>query len=597
MAILMGWANNANAQAYTFAAGQLSYTENFDGMGPTGTSYLNGWTAIRYAGTGAVGETLPLTTTDGSSNAGGVYNVGTVSAPDRSFGSLGSGSTIPRFGASFLNSTGSSITAIDLTGIMEQWRSGSSNTANEVYAFEYSLDATDLSSGTWVAATGFDLVEKITSSAVAAPLDGNLAENQTAISANIAALNWTPNSTLWIRWSDANDGGSDGICTIENLVMEVTTGTVVAEPEPTNYPTNFAATSAATSITASWADATGGQLPSSYLVKISKTTGITSPVDGTFVPDDLDLSDGSGAKNVPFGQQNYIFTGLEESTVYNLEIFPYTNGGTLVDYKTDGTIPSANATTQSNIIASKFDTDLAPWTQFSVTGDQLWVIDLTHGVNSSGCAKMSGYLAENFVNEDWLISPAIDLSNMNDTKMQFYSAFNYAGNPLSVLVSSDYSSGNPTTSGTWNDITSSAVFSPGAWAWTASGYINLGLANTNNVHIAFKYTSDLTAARTWEIDEVVVSGTGAVGFGEKEIAQKSSRIYPNPSSGWFNADMKEKSNFIITINNIQGAEVKSVEVNTQSARVETQGLNPGIYFVTIYNTKTGTPEVHKLVVR
>jgi len=593
ISLLIGWAINANAQAYTFITGQLSYTESFDAMGPAGTTYLNGWTAINSIG----GTVLVMKVTDGSSNTGAVYNVGTTGADDRSFGSLGSASTVPRFGASFLNNTGSSITTIDLSGIMEQWRSGSSNTVNEVTAFEYSLDATDLTSGTWVAVTGFDLVEKIISSTVAGPLDGNLADNQTSISANVTGINWTPNSTIWIRWSDVNDGGSDGICTIDNMVMTVTTGTTVTDPEPTNYPTSFTATPAAATITASWTDAIGAQLPAGYLVKVTKSSGITSPVDGTFEPDDLDFSDGNGAKNVPFGQQNYLFKGLEEGTVYNLKIFPYTNGGTLVDYKTDGTIPSANATTQSIISSTNFDTDLAPWTQFNVTGDQIWLIDLTHGVNASGCAKMSGYLAQNFENEDWLISPAIDLGNMNNTKLQFYSAYNYTGSPLSVLVSTDYSGGNPTSSGSWSDISASAVFSPGGWAWTPSGYINLGISNTNNVHIAFKYTSDLTAARTWEIDEVVVAGTAAVGITDKETAQKSSHIYPNPSNGWFNAEMAEKGNNNITITNAQGSTLKVIEVSDKSAKVETTELSSGLYFVTIYNAASGLKEVHKLIVR
>jgi hypothetical protein len=592
---LTGWAIRVNAQAFTFAAGQLSYSESFDGMGPTGTSCVNGWNAIRYAGSGTVGEVLVLGVTDGGSNTGAAYNVGTTGATDRSFGSLGSGTTVPRFGASFLNSTGSSITSIDLTGVMEQWRTGSSNTANEVYVFEYSLDATDLSSGSWTAATDFDLVEKIISSAVAGPLDGNSADNQTVIGATISNINWTAGSNLWIRWSDANDGGSDGICTIENMVMTVTTGTVVVDPEPTNYPSSFNASAAATSITGSWNDATGTQLPAGYLVKISKNLNIESPVDGTFEPDDLNFSDGSGAKNVAYGLQSYLFIGLDEGTVYTLKIFPYTNGGTLVDYKTDGSVPSATATTQDIISSTNFDTDLAPWTQYSITGDQVWLIDLTHGVNSSGCAKMSGYLAENFVNEDWLVSPSIDLSNMNNTLLHFYSAYNYNGSPLSLLLSSDYVSGNPTVSGSWTDISASAVFSPGAWAWTPSGYINLGMSNTSNVHIAFKYTSDLTAARTWEIDEVVVSGTGAVGVAEKETIH-TTRIYPNPCHAWFNAEISQKGNYILSISNAQGCRVKEIHVSDPSTKVETLDLKPGLYFITISNTATGLKEMHKLLI-
>ena len=49
------------------------------------------------------------------------------------------------------------------------------------------------------------------------------------------------------------------------------------------------------------------------------------------------------------------------------------------------------------------------WTGYTVTGDQVWEWD-TYGV-PPGCAKMNGYSGGAVANEDWLISPAIDLSN------------------------------------------------------------------------------------------------------------------------------------------------------------------------------------------
>src|SRR5262245_61309978 len=101
------------AQAFTFTSGNLTYNENFDSMG-TGSppSYVTGWTAVRAAGTGTALQTLTPATTDGSTNAGNVYSAGTAAATDRAFGTLASGTTIPSFGASFLNNTGGRITNI-----------------------------------------------------------------------------------------------------------------------------------------------------------------------------------------------------------------------------------------------------------------------------------------------------------------------------------------------------------------------------------------------------------------------------------------------------------------------------------------------------
>lgn len=594
--MLIASVERVQAQAFTFTSSQLEYSENFDGMGPAGTAYITGWTAIRAAGTGAVGAELTMAVTDGTANSGNIYNVGTTDAIERAFGSLASGSTVPSFGASYTNNTGSSIVQIELDGMMEQWRSGSNASVNEIFKFEYSLDATSLNTGTWISVPNFDLVEKIIASTVAGPLNGNLPENQTSISASISGINWTPGATMWIRWTDVNDGGSDGICAIDNLNMNVTTGTVVADPEPSNYPTSLSVSPLGLSIKASWTDATGAQLPSAYVVMISKNSTFTAPVDGVFMVDDLNLSDGAGVKNVAFGIQDYTFSGLEPATVYYINVYSYTNSGTLVNFKTDGTSPTGNAKTQALVQKFSFESkDLAPWTQFSVTGDQLWSVDTLHGLNNSYCAKMSGYAGGNLANEDWLISPALDLTFNADVKVQFYSAFNYDGTPLQFMVSTDYSSGAPSTA-TWTDISSNATFSVGGWVWTPSGFVSIGVA-TNNVHIAFKYTSDLAAARTWEIDEVVIVGNSGLGYKETPSMDSFSSIYPNPACNVLNVALNEMDKYQVSIYSLQGKLVYSEKCENQVSNFDISIVPAGMYLVTVENLLTNIKEVHKLIVK
>src|SRR5206468_2090941 len=101
-----------------------TYNENFDSMGSSSASYVPGWTAIRAAGSGTVGATLTPAISTGSDTGGNVYSVGSSAASDRAFGTLASGTTVPRMGASLKNSTGGTITSISLSGVMEQWRSG-----------------------------------------------------------------------------------------------------------------------------------------------------------------------------------------------------------------------------------------------------------------------------------------------------------------------------------------------------------------------------------------------------------------------------------------------------------------------------------------
>lgn len=198
------------------------YKENFDSMGASGTTFVTGWTAIRAAGSGTVGQTLTMVSDNGGANSGNVYNLGASVTPERAFGTLASGTTIPAFGASFINTTGSTISAVSISAVMEQWRSASTATVNEVISFSYSLDATSLSTGTWTVVSSLDLNEKLITTVTAAAVDGNVLDNQTNISGNITSLNWANGVTMWIRWVDANDTGSDGTYAIDNFEFNAT---------------------------------------------------------------------------------------------------------------------------------------------------------------------------------------------------------------------------------------------------------------------------------------------------------------------------------------------------------------------------------------
>nr|WP_276900860.1 lamin tail domain-containing protein [Pedobacter kyonggii] len=218
--LFLVFSNYLSAQV-SLTALNTAKSENFDGMTATGASTVAGWSAVKASGTNAatVGSALSLTVYTSSSNAGAVYNAGTAGAADRSLGSLASGSLVPRFGAAFQNNTGATVTSIDLSGVMEQWRTGSTATVNEKLNFEYSFNATSIAdvSATWLPLTGMDFNEKLTTTTAAAGIDGNLTANQTAISGSITAITWANGATLYIRWTDTDDLGSDGIYTIDDF--------------------------------------------------------------------------------------------------------------------------------------------------------------------------------------------------------------------------------------------------------------------------------------------------------------------------------------------------------------------------------------------
>jgi hypothetical protein len=392
---------------------------------------------------------------------------------------------------------------------------------------------------------------------------------------------------------------TSGQVSIDNITWTAFGGGT-PDPEPTNYPTSFAATGNGLSIHASWTDATGAQLPAGYLLKISTTNNITAPVDGTFVGDDLVLTDGNGCKNVIQGTQQYSFVGLNAATTYYLKVFPYTNAGSTVNYKTDGTVPSTTGRTQAILYQQTFGNGLAPWTQFSSLGDQVWVLDSIHGVAGSMCMKITGFVSatSTVANTDYLISPSMNIPSGSSPKLEFFSAMNYGtgSSGISALVSTDYSSGDPSTSGTWQVIPGNPTFSPGGWAWTSSGFSDLSSFTGSNVHIAFKYTCDAVSAPTWEIDEVMITNNSGVGFAENHNSAQI-KLYPNPCSDKFSTLLPVNGLYKMTVYNTTGLKLFEKNISQSGEITSTTGLANGLYFVEFENLNTQAKEIHKLIVK
>ncbi|MFR1236816.1 MAG: DUF6359 domain-containing protein [Barnesiella sp.] len=153
------------------------------------------------------------------------------------------------------------------------------------------------------------------------------------------------------------------------------------------------------------------------------------------------------------------------------------------------------------IFSETFATSLGDFTVQNVSGVQEW------GWDSYKYAMMSGYAdGQSVANEDWLISPAIDLTGKSNVTI----TFEHTANPLAGMAenqtlwfSSDYTSGAP-ASATWKQVTI-ANYPAVKWEWTNSG--NLAVPAefmTANVHFAFKYVSTNTTSVKWEIRNVEV---------------------------------------------------------------------------------------------
>ncbi len=151
-----------------------------------------------------------------------------------------------------------------------------------------------------------------------------------------------------------------------------------------------------------------------------------------------------------------------------------------------------------------FDGNLTDnWIPVSVTGAQIW--NIQQFGNPKPCAVMNGFAVSNNANEDWLISKPISLQGFTSASLSFETDVRYAGNPLEVYVTENYT-GNPATT-TWVQLSGVLDTNSGAFnTWTNSGNISLNAFVNKNVQVAFKYTSTTAAAATWELDNVKVAG-------------------------------------------------------------------------------------------
>jgi hypothetical protein len=121
-------------------------------------------------------------------------------------------------------------------------------------------------------------------------------------------------------------------------------------PEPTNYPNNFSATTNGyDQIDLSWNNNDGAQPAEGFLIVGKTGTGTYySPSDGTEPSEDTDWSDNEFEVKISHGTQNYSVIGLNGATSYNFRVYPYTNSGSNIDFKTDGSIPTSSSTTNAS---------------------------------------------------------------------------------------------------------------------------------------------------------------------------------------------------------------------------------------------------------
>ncbi|MFZ1517221.1 MAG: T9SS type A sorting domain-containing protein [Ignavibacteriaceae bacterium] len=271
--------------------GSEIYTQDFNTLTSGGASTVLpiGWFFLE-SGTSA---NSTYTASSGIVSAGDTYSYGfTV---ERSFGCIRSSFLFPIIGAKFQNNTGTLITELSVNYIGEQWRVGATGREDRL-DFQYSLNATNLNTGTWVDINQLDFIAPITSGLIGYR-DGNLIENRTPKHFNITGLSIPDGSTFWFRWSDFDAAGSDDGLAIDDFSI----GNIPFSVELTS----FSATTIGKDVKLSWNTATE---INNYGFEVERNTPLNplsrGEAEGWGVWEKIGFVNGNGNSNSP---KNYSF--------------------------------------------------------------------------------------------------------------------------------------------------------------------------------------------------------------------------------------------------------------------------------------------------
>ncbi|MBA4139952.1 MAG: lamin tail domain-containing protein [Segetibacter sp.] len=307
---------------------------------------------------------------------------------------------------------------------------------------------------------------------------------------------------------DSNDNSTDfkiaNPTPVASIIVPDVTPPSIASLSPANIETNVAASFiAAITFNETIKKETGSILVKTFSDNsIIKTIDVSSPeviVSGKVV--------------------SFSLSGLTANTAYYIEItsgaFTDTSNNIFAGITDNSTW---KFTTGSKIFSANFNSCFSSlpqgFTQFSVTGTQVWsctnfgrdAANPTSNTPNPYGVQTNGFDTTNVPNEDWLISPAFNLTGTTYPLLAFWSRTAFNGAPLQLKVSTDYSgSGDPQTA-TWTDL-NGRFPKPISDVWTESSSINLSAYKQPIVYVAFVYTSTNEEGARWTLDDISIDNS------------------------------------------------------------------------------------------
>ncbi|MFT3680942.1 MAG: endonuclease [Ferruginibacter sp.] len=294
------------------------YTEDFNSLSNTGannTTLPLGWAFFE---TGSNANTN-YAADAGGATAGNTYSYGAASATDRAFGTLRSGSLQSVIGVSFVNNSGTTLTSLAITYKGEEWRLGSAG-RSDTLQFQFSLDATSLSDGTWIDENTLDFVTPVTTTT--GGKDGNAAGNNTTVTSVINGLSVPAGAVFWIRWQDSDATGADDGLAVDDLSIMFSGNPIAVCAAPAAQPTSLVLTPGSKDIDVSFTAAAADEY---LVVRSTSSTLSATPANGTVYTEGQAF--GGGTVVSAGSSTSFTDAGLTPLTTYYYFVFASNSEG------------------------------------------------------------------------------------------------------------------------------------------------------------------------------------------------------------------------------------------------------------------------------
>lgn len=198
----------------------------------------------------------------------------------------------------------------------------------------------------------------------------------------------------------------------------------------------------------------------------------------------------------------------------------------VVSYNTFEEVEVTNDTNTYYDAVFTTEDDFNQYEVVSVSGDATWTQSSSYG------AVMNGYSGgTDYENEDWVISPEIDLTDKSDVGITINQVLNYLDgeNKGKVMISTDHTVGNYATS-TWSEIVFATVPLGNDWTAVQSELVDLSSYGGETIHIAFVYDYPDGDTPTWQINEISIQSLNSTSI---ELEYESySALFEYSDTAW-----------------------------------------------------------------